>query len=281
MHRFAPAAPAAPLPDVLPFRADADTRPCPAAAAPAARPAGSVRAELHQKRCHTGLQLLDLLHLFIRTVFRLQRLLPKKRRGEAEPPVQPPQSQERAFSATKQPIPASKSSAPSARIAIFAEPGRFFSFFCACFASRTAHSSAIRRQSCCFSDISASSGNLKWNILVYFSSCSVSSSGITARFPIDRAASSCCPASSRSRSSATRTRSEKKRRTFFDHLPVFHREYQRPLPLFQLPQRNDILLLPPDFLCRRKSIRIFFRAGPASSRPAVSPARAAHRVSLF
>ena len=47
---------------------------------------GSVRAELHQKRCHTGLQLLDLLHLFIRTVFRLQRLLPKKRRGEAERP---------------------------------------------------------------------------------------------------------------------------------------------------------------------------------------------------
>ena len=53
----------------------------------------------------------------------------------------------------------------------------------------------------------------------------------------------------------------KKRRTFFDHLPVFHREYQRPLPLFQLPQRNDILPLPPDFLCRRKSIRIFFAHG--------------------
>ena len=47
---------------------------------------GSVRVKLQQKRCHAVLQLPDLPHLFIRTVFRLQRLLPKKRRGEAERP---------------------------------------------------------------------------------------------------------------------------------------------------------------------------------------------------
>ena len=47
---------------------------------------GRIRVKLQQKCRYAGLQLLDLLHLFIRTVFRLQRLLPKKRRGEAERP---------------------------------------------------------------------------------------------------------------------------------------------------------------------------------------------------